>query len=225
MDVTYTTPSGIEAESMRLIGAELAERSLVLEPGTEAVVKRVIHTTADFDYAANLRFTENAVERAVAAFRAGASIVTDTNMARAGVSRAALEKLGGAVHCFMADAEVAAAAKARGTTRAAVCMEKAARDYPGAVLAVGNAPTALLKLCELMEAGLRPALVVGAPVGFVNVVESKERVFEACRTYGVPCVAAMGRKGGSNVAAAICNALLYTALDAVDPVRRGEKLT
>lgn len=225
MDVTYTTPSGIEAESMRIIGEELKDRGLTLEPGTEAVVKRVIHTTADFDYAVNLRFTENAVERAVAAFRAGASIVTDTNMARAGVSKAALSKLGGAVHCFMADPEVAAAAKAQGTTRAAVCMEKAAREHPGAVLAVGNAPTALLKLCELMEAGLRPALVVGAPVGFVNVVESKERVFEVCGRYGVPCIAAMGRKGGSNVAAAICNALLYTALDAVDPVRRGEKLT
>lgn len=225
MDVTYTTPSGIEAESMRIIGEELKDRGLTLEPGTDAVVKRVIHTTADFDYAVNLRFTENAVERAVAAFRAGASIVTDTNMARAGVSKAALSKLGGAVHCFMADPEVAAAAKAQRTTRAAVCMEKAAREHPGAVLAVGNAPTALLKLCELMEAGLRPALVVGAPVGFVNVVESKERVFEVCGRYGVPCIAAMGRKGGSNVAAAICNALLYTALDAVDPVRRGEKLT
>lgn len=225
MDVTYTTPSGIEAESMRIIGTELKDRGLTLEPGTEAVVKRVIHTTADFDYAVNLRFTEGAVERAVAAFQAGASIVTDTNMAKAGVSKAALGKLGGQVHCFMADPEVAQAAKTQGTTRAAVCMEKAAREHPGAVLAVGNAPTALLKLCELMEAGLRPALVVGVPVGFVNVAESKERIFEACERYGVPCIAAMGRKGGSNVAAAICNALLYTALDAVDPVRRTEKLT
>lgn len=225
MDVTYTTPSGIEAESMRIIGEELKDRGLTLEPGTAAVVKRVIHTTADFDYAVNLRFTKNAVERAVMALRAGASIVTDTNMARAGVSRAALSKLGGAVYCFMADPDVAQAAKARGTTRAVVCMEKAAREHPGGVLAVGNAPTALLKLRELMEAGLRPALVVGAPVGFVNVVESKERIFEACERYDVPCVAAMGRKGGSNVCAAICNALLYTALDAVDPARRGEKLT
>lgn len=225
MDVTYTTPSGIEAESMRIIGEELAQRGLTIPAEHEAVVKRVIHTTADFDYAVNLRFTKNAVERAVAALRAGASIVTDTNMARSGVSRAALSKLGGQVHCFMADPDVAQAAKARGTTRAVVCMEKAAREHPGGVLAVGNAPTALLKLCELMEGGLRPALVVGAPVGFVNVVESKERVFEVCQRFGVPCVAAMGRKGGSNVAAAICNAILYTALDAVDPARRGEKLT
>ena len=221
MDVTYTTPSGIEAESMRIIGAELKDRGLTLEPGTEAVVKRVIHTTADFDYAVNLRFTEGAVERAVAAFQAGASIVTDTNMAKAGVSKAALGKLGGQVHCFMADPEVAQAAKTQGTTRAAVCMEKAAREHPGAVLAVGNAPTALLKLCELMEAGLRPALVVGAPVGFVNVVESKERVLAVCGKYGVPCIAAMGRKGGSNVAAAICNALLYDATETLDPAARG----
>ena len=224
MDVTYTTPSGIEAESMRLIGAELVRLGLALEPGTETVVKRVIHTTADFDYAGNLRFTEGAVDRAVEALRGGASIVTDTNMAKAGVSKTALTKLGGQVHCFMAEEEVAAAAKAQGTTRAAACMEKAAREYPGAVLAVGNAPTALLKLCQLLEAGLRPALVVGVPVGFVNVVESKERIFAACEKYGVPCIAAMGRKGGSNVCAAICNALLYTALDAVDPVRRAEKL-
>ena len=205
MDVTYTTPSGIEAESMRLIGAELVRLGLALEPGTETVVKRVIHTTADFDYAGNLRFTEGAVDRAVEALRGGASIVTDTNMAKAGVSKTALTKLGGQVHCFMAEEEVAAAAKAQGTTRAAACMEKAAREYPGAVLAVGNAPTALLKLCQLLEAGLRPALVVGVPVGFVNVVESKEQIMTA----GVPYIVARGRKGGSNVAAAICNALLY----------------
>lgn len=225
MDATYTTPSGIETESMRIIGEELAGLGLTIPAEQEAVVKRVIHTTADFDYAVSLHFTEQAVERAVAAFRAGASIVTDTNMAKAGVSKAALAKLGGQVHCFMADPEVAAAAKARGATRAVVCMEKAAGEHPGAALAVGNAPTALLKICELMEAGLRPALVVGAPVGFVNVVESKERIVEICRRYDVPCIAAMGRKGGSNVAASICNALLYTALDAVDPARRAETLT
>ena len=225
MDGIYTTPSGIEAESMRIISEELARRGLVPPPEHEAVVKRVIHTTADFDYGENLRFTGGAAAKAVTAFRLGASIVTDTNMARAGVSKAALSKLGGAVHCFMADSEVAAEAKARNTTRAAVCMEKAAREYPGAALAVGNAPTALLKLCELMEQGLRPALVVGVPVGFVNVVESKERIFAACEKYGVPCIAAMGRKGGSNVAAAICNALLYAALDAADPAKRAERLT
>ena len=223
-DVVYKLPSDIERESMRIIGEELGRLGITLQPETEAVVKRVIHTTADFDYAQNLRFTSGAVEKAAEAFRSRAVVVTDTNMARSGVSRAALSKLGGEVYCFMADPGVAQAAKAQGTTRAAVCMEKAAHDYPGAVLAVGNAPTALLKICELMENGLRPALVVGAPVGFVNVVESKRRVFEACQKYGVPCIAAMGRKGGSNVAAAICNAILYTALDAVDPDERQERL-
>ncbi len=223
-EVTYKLPSDIERESMRIIGEELKQQGVTLERSTAAVVKRVIHTTADFDYAHNLRFTDGAVKKAAEAFRAGVAVVTDTNMAKSGVSRAALSKLGGEAHCFMADPDVAQTAKAQATTRAVACMEKAAREYPGAVLAVGNAPTALLKICELIENGLRPALVVGVPVGFVNVVESKRRVFQVCQRYGVPCIAAMGRKGGSNVAAAICNAILYTALDAVDPAKRQETL-
>lgn len=220
----FQLPADIERESMRIIGEELARRGIVLPPERAAVVRRVIHTTADFDYADSLRFTESAVERAVEALRAGASIVTDTNMAKAGVSRAALSRLGGEVFCFMACPEAAQAAKARGITRAAVCMEKAAAERPGTALAVGNAPTALLKICELMEGGLRPAFVIAVPVGFVNVVESKERAFAACGQYGVPCIAAMGRKGGSNVAAATCNALLYAALEVTDPNRRQETL-
>lgn len=220
----YQRPADIERESMRIIAGELARRGIVLPPEREAVVKRVIHTTADFDYADSLCFTQGAVEKAVEALRAGTSIVTDTNMAKAGIRKAALSKLGGEAFCLMADPEAAQAARARGVTRAAVCMERAAAEYPGAALAAGNAPTALLKICELMEAGLRPAFVVAVPVGFVNVVESKERALAACRKYGVPCIAAMGRKGGSNVAAAICNALLYAALDAVDPAGRQEKL-
>ncbi len=224
-ELTYQRPSDIEGESMRIIAAELAQMGIVLPADREPVVKRVIHTTADFDYAHSLRFTDGAVEAAVKALRAGASIVTDTNMAKAGVSKTALAKLGGEVYCFMADPEVARQAKSRGVTRATVCMEKAAGEYPGAALAVGNAPTALLKLCQLMEGGLRPAFVVAVPVGFVNVVESKERMVAACERYGVPCIAAMGRKGGSNVAAAICNALLYAALNATDPAGRQEKLS
>ena len=223
-NVIYTRPADIERESMRIIGQELGELGITLPPETEAVVKRVIHTTADFDYAQSLRFTPGAVERAAAAFRAGAAVVTDTNMAKSGVSRAALSRLGGEAYCFMADPDMAREARVQGTTRAVVCMEKAAREHPGAVLAVGNAPTALLKICELMERGLRPALVVGVPVGFVNVVESKRRVFEVCQRLDVPCIAAMGRKGGSNVAAAICNAILYMALDAVDPAERQKRL-
>lgn len=225
MNVRHTLPGDIERTSMSIIAAELAERNIILPPEHEAVVKRVIHTTADFDYAENLRFTSRAAELGQAALRRGIPIVTDTNMAKAGVSKPSLKTLGCELHCFMADPEVAMLAKEQGLTRAAVSMEKAARELPGAILAVGNAPTALLRIAELIAEGLRPALVIGVPVGFVNVEESKEILFAACEACGVPAIAAMGRKGGSNVAAAICNALLYAALDAADPGQRQEKLT
>lgn len=204
-------PGDIERTSMEIISRELEERGITVPPEQAAVVKRVIHTTADFDFAQTLRFSENAVALGVAALNKGTNIVTDTNMARAGVSRPSLTKLGGEVFCYMADEDVAQQAKTRGTTRAVAAMEKMAQEQPGAIVAVGNAPTALLKLAELMEGGLRPTLVIAAPVGFVNVVESKERILEACLARQVPIIAAMGRKGGSAVAAAICNALLYTA--------------
>ena len=213
-------PADIERTSMAIITAELAARGLAIAPENAAVVKRVIHTTADFDYAENLRFTPDAVTIGGQAVRGG-TIITDTNMALAGISKTGLAKLGGRALCFMADPAVAEAAAAAGTTRAAAAMHKAAREYPGAVLAVGNAPTALLTIAEEIEAGLRPALVIAVPVGFVNVVESKQRLFAACTRYGVPAIAAMGRKGGSNVAAAICNALLYSAAEMLDPKARG----
>ena len=187
------------------------------------MVKRVIHTTADFDYARNLHFTPRAVEQAVKALHAGAVIVTDTNMALAGITKPGLAKLGGTAYCYMADPEVAAAAKEAGTTRAVAAMKKAAQEHPGAILAVGNAPTALLTIAEQIESGLRPALVIGVPVGFVNVVESKERLFAICEKHDVPAIVAMGRKGGSNVAAAICNALIYSAAEMLDPSARGWK--
>ena len=222
MSGQHTLPGDIERTSLAIIAQELAERGVVLEPENEAVVRRVIHATADFDYAANLRFTPGAAARGAAALAAGGVIVTDTNMALAGVSKPALAKLGGAACCYMADPAVAAAAKASGTTRAVAAMRRAAAEHPGAVFAVGNAPTALFALCDAMEAGdFRPALVVGVPVGFVNVVESKERLMDVCERLGVPAIAAMGRKGGSSVAAAICNALLYTAAGLLDPKARG----
>ena len=155
------------------------------------------------------------------ALRRGVPIVTDTNMARAGISKPSLQKLGAQVYCFMAEEAVAQQARKNGTTRAVAAMRHAAETLPGALLAVGNAPTALLEIADLIEGGLRPALVVGVPVGFVNVVESKQRLMQVCEAAGVPAIAAMGRKGGSNVAAAICNALLYTALDTIDPASRG----
>ncbi len=208
---TKMLPGEIERTSMEIIAGELAQRGIVIPPEQEAVVKRVIHTTADFDFAQTLRFSEHAVDLGVTALKQGTNIVTDTNMARSGVSRPSLAKLGGQVFCYMADEDVARAAKENGTTRAVAAMEKMAREQPGAILAVGNAPTALLELAQLIEGGLRPALVIAAPVGFVNVVESKERIWQVCLAHQVPVIAAMGRKGGSGVAAAICNALLYTA--------------
>jgi len=207
----HILPGDIEKASMSIIQAELDRMDVVLPADEAPVVKRVIHTTADFDFVKNLRFTPGAVGEGVAALKRGVPIVTDTNMAKSGVSRPALEQLGGSARCYMAEQAVAEAARREGTTRAAAAMKQAAREYPGAVFAVGNAPTALLELAGQMEAGLRPALVIAVPVGFVNVVESKERIWEVCERYRVPIIAAMGRKGGSTVAAAICNALLYAA--------------
>lgn len=203
-------PEEIEKESFAIIGRELGEKSIPAD--REAIVKRVIHTTADFDYVENLCFSPEAVAGALAVLKNGAVIVTDTQMAAAGVNKAALAKLGGRLKCFMADEDVARAAKAGATTRAAASMDKAAA-LPEAlkgslILAVGNAPTALLRLHELIgEERIKPALIIGVPVGFVNVVESKELIMTA----GVPYIVARGRKGGSNVAAAVCNALLYQA--------------
>ena len=218
----HSLPGDIERTSLAIIARELAARGIKIPPEHQAVVHRVIHATADFDYAANLRFTPGAAAKGGAALAAGCAIVTDTNMALAGVSKPALARLGGAAFCYMADPAVAAAARAAGTTRAVAAMGHAAAAHPGAVFAVGNAPTALFALCDAMERGdFRPALVIGVPVGFVNVVESKERLMEVCQRLGVPAIAAMGRKGGSSVAAAICNALLYTAAGQLDPAARG----
>ena len=217
----HTLPADIERTSLAIIRAELAGRGVALPEEVAPVVLRVIHTTADFDYAANLRFTPEAVARGVAALKAGADIVTDTRMAQAGLSKPSLAKLGGRALCFMGDGDVAAAAAQNHTTRAVAALDKAVADCPGAVLAVGNAPTALLRLEAHIRAGARPALVIAAPVGFVNVVESKERIWQACQEAGVPLIAAMGRKGGSGVAAAIGTALLYSAANALDPAARG----
>jgi precorrin-8X/cobalt-precorrin-8 methylmutase len=197
-------PMDIEKRSFEIIAGLLEGR--VLDPENELVVKRVIHTTADFDYADNLCFSEHAVTGGIEALRGGCDIVTDTQMARAGINKTVLARLGGQVHCFMSDQDVAEEARDRGVTRAAVSMERAAGLGKPCVFAIGNAPTALLALHDLIAAGkAKPALIIGVPVGFVNVVESKERIMTA----GVPYIVARGRKGGSNVAAAICNAMLY----------------
>lgn len=197
-------PADIEARSFAIIAEELGDAAL--PPGTEHIVKRVIHTTADFDYANTLVFSPGALEKGAAALQSGAHIITDTQMAKSGVNKAKAAQLGCEVHCFVADEDVAAAALREGVTRARKAMDKAVALYPEGIFAVGNAPTALIRLCELMEEGAaRPSLVIGVPVGFVHVVESKELLLAS----GAPCIVAKGRKGGSNVAAAICNAMLY----------------
>lgn len=198
-------PMDIEKRSFEIITELLGDTPIA--PENELVVKRVIHTSADFDYAKNLVFSEGAVGKGIEALRLGCDIVTDTQMAKAGINKTILGKLGGQVHCFMSDESVAQEAKERGVTRAMVSMERAARLSKPCIFAIGNAPTALICIRELMDAGkLHPALIVGVPVGFVNVVESKELIMESDRA---PYIVARGRKGGSNVAAAICNAMLY----------------
>ena len=197
-------PMDIEKRSFEIITRLLGDREL--DPENELVIKRVIHTSADFDYADNLVFSPHAVSRGIAALREGCDIVTDTQMAKAGINKTILGQLGGEVHCFMADGDVAAEARERGITRAMVSMERAAELEKPCIFAIGNAPTALVSLHRLMEEGkLRPALVVAVPVGFVNVVESKELILAS----EAPHIVARGRKGGSSVAAAICNAMLY----------------
>ena len=197
-------PEEIEKRSFEMIGQELG--NINLDPLEEPVIKRVIHTTADFDYLKNLKFSEAAVKIGIEALKNGAVIVTDTQMARSGINKTVLGSLGGEALCFMADEDVAAAAKTNGTTRATASMDKAAELQKPIIFAVGNAPTALVRLYELIQDGkIKPELIIGVPVGFVNVVESKELIMEL----DIPYIVAEGRKGGSNVAAAICNALLY----------------
>lgn len=210
-ELEQVRPADIEKRSFEIITEELGDR--VLLPGTEPIVKRCIHTSADFDYADNLVFSDHAVDRALDAVRRGASIVTDTQMARAGINKKRLARYGGEVHCFMSDEDVAETARLNGTTRAAACMDKAAELYGNErlIFAVGNAPTALVRLYELVNEGvLRPELIIGVPVGFVNVVQSKELILGLKDT---PYIVARGRKGGSNIAACICNALFYMLND------------
>lgn len=199
-------PEEIEKRSFEIISEELVRRNITLCKPEEMITKRVIHTSADFDYAKTLTFSKNAPQIAKELILSGADIVTDTNMALAGINKKILARFGGEAHCFMADEEVARLAKERSITRAAISMEKAAGIQKPVIFVVGNAPTALIKLYELFKKGtFRPAFIIGVPVGFVNVEAAKELIMET----DIPYIINQGRKGGSNVAAAICNALLY----------------
>ena len=211
IELENVKPRDIERRSFEIITQELGDR--VLDPDKELIIKRCIHTSADFEYADSLYFSERAVEKALEAIKAGASIVTDTQMGKSGINKRALARYGGQVYCFMSDEDVAQTAKAQGTTRAQASMDKAAALKGPVIYAIGNAPTALVRLYELIGEGkIHPALVIGVPVGFVNVVASKELIMQT----DVPCIVARGRKGGSNIAACICNALLYMIDDKRD---------
>lgn len=204
--IEHLLPEQIEQRSFEIIDGELKKRGIVLPKEQEMITKRVIHTTADFEYTDTLTFSEGAVGIARELLKKGADIVTDTNMALSGINKRSLAGLGGEVHCYMADETVAKLARERGTTRAAVSMEIAAKIQKPVIFAVGNAPTALIQIYEMMQGSdWRPAFVIGVPVGFVNVEAAKELILQT----DVPFIINRCRKGGSNVAAAICNALIY----------------
>lgn len=209
-NIEYVRPQDIEKRSFAIISKELEEKGIVLPKEQELVTKRAIHTSADFDYAKTMTYSAHAVGIAKRLIQNGADIVTDTNMALAGVNKKELAKYGGEAHCFMAEEEVAKIAKERGVTRAAVSMEKAAQIEKPVIFAIGNAPTALTELYEMIQSGkYRPAFIIGVPVGFVNVEAAKDLILKT----DVPYIINRGRKGGSNIAAAICNALLYELRD------------
>lgn len=203
IELEAVKPEDIEKRSFEIIRSELKTPP---NPELEPVILRAIHTTADFEYADSLYFSSGVIVTALNALKSGARIITDTHMALAGINKTALEKLNCEAQCYMSDADIAAAAKAHGTTRAVASMNKAMLLDGPLIFAIGNAPTALIRLYELIHEGrVCPALVIGVPVGFVNVVQSKELIMQT----KVPCIVARGRKGGSNVAAAIVNALMY----------------
>ena len=204
--IEHLLPEQIERRSFEIISEELLEQGISLPSEEEMITKRVIHTSADFDYAKTLVYSKDAVSIARSLLANGADIVTDTNMALAGINKKVLAGFGGEAHCFMAEEEVALLAKERATTRAAISMEKATEIKKPVIFAIGNAPTALIQLYEMIQNGnWKPAFIIGVPVGFVNVEPAKELIM----TTEVPYIINTGRKGGSNVAAAICNAILY----------------
>lgn len=204
VELEQVEPKEIERRSFQIITEELGNRELDKEK--EAIIKRCIHTSADFDYVDNLVFSEQVVSNAIEAIRQGAYIITDTQMAKSGINKKLVEKYGGEVHCFISDEDIIEIAKEKRITRATASIDKASRLNKKLIFAIGNAPTALIRLYELIQEGkIKPELIIGVPVGFVNVVQSKELIMQT----DIPYIVAKGRKGGSNIAACICNALLY----------------
>lgn len=204
-NIKFVEPHDIEKRSFTIIQQEMGD--IKLNPETEPIIKRAIHTSADFDYLNSLKFSKNAVKKGKEAIKKGATIITDTNMVYAGINKKIAAKFGVNVHCFMAYEDVLKEAELRGETRATISMERASKINGPVIFAIGNAPTALIKLYEIIKEGnFKPELIIGVPVGFVNVIEAKELIMSLD---DVEFIVAKGRKGGSNIAAAICNALLY----------------
>ena len=208
MDSLNMKPEEIEEESFRIIDAEAGDHGW---PITEwQIVRRAIHTSADFEYVQSMVFSDCVVDKAVAAFKSGAGIVTDTNMALSGISKPRLTSLGCSVSCHVADQDVAEQAKTEGITRSITAMRKGVANPDNRIFVIGNAPTALFELLRLIETGaVRPALIIGLPVGFVGAEESKNAL--ASGNHDIPFITNIGRKGGSNVAAAVVNALAILA--------------
>jgi precorrin-8X/cobalt-precorrin-8 methylmutase len=208
MDSLSMKPEEIEAGSFRIIDAEAGGHGWPMEEWQ--VVRRAIHTSADFEYAQSMIFSEDVIVKAVAAIRSGAGIVTDTNMALSGISKARLSPFGCSVTCHVADSDVAAQAKKEGITRSIAAMRKAVAAPNNRIFVVGNAPTALFELLRLIDSGaVQPALIIGLPVGFVGAEESKNAL--ASGSLDIPFITNIGRKGGSNVAAAVVNAVAILA--------------
>jgi len=201
-------PEQIEQKSFEIIDEEAGRHDF--PPDQWPIVRRMIHTSADFEYMDSVRFHPEAVAAGISAIRQGGMIFTDTNMLRTGVRQRDLDRFGATVKCLMADPEVGRLATVSGDTRAKVAVDAAADEMAGGIYAVGNAPTALLRLIELINTGkAAPALVIGLPVGFVNAAESKAALLDV----NIPYITNVGRKGGSNVAASVVNALILLALE------------
>lgn len=208
MDSLTMKPEEIETESFRIIDKEAGEHGW---PEVEwQIVRRAVHTSADFEYVQAMILSEDAVEKAITALRSGVGIVTDTNMALSGISKDRLADFGCTTSCYVADSDVAELAKQEGITRSIAAMRKAVSNPANRIFVIGNAPTALFELLRLMNAGVvNPALIVALPVGFVGAEESKNAL--AATDGNTPFITNIGRKGGSNVAAAVVNALAILA--------------
>ncbi len=200
-------PHEIEALSFDIINQEAGSHEFSEQEWT--IVRRMIHTSADFEYKESIRIHPDALAAGLDAIRNGKTIITDTNMARVGIRQSDLSSFGATVKCYMNDSAVAENAAAAGTTRAHAAVDAAVSDMAGGIYVIGNAPTALLHLIErVKQQKAHPALIIGLPVGFVNAAESKA---ELCRLDRPPHITNVGRKGGSNVAAAVVNALVILA--------------